>query len=177
MIRHPIVSSDRQRTALATQLALLALFLGSLLVVQFTYLDMSLSSSDLPEHVLDKISAYAPTPNPGHVAELLLAIGSLSLIFFMGFRDPQTYGLRRWTRRLSRHPHAQRLLSSLWMQVSGLGDYYLLIHPSLQSRQRRIYWRGRRMRNDLQKSTLKRFTNPASPSDFGLKFLPKLDVF
>ena len=165
-------SGDRRCTA-PPQFALLALFSGSLLVMQFAYLDMSLSSSDLPKHVLDELNAYAVfgntlALNPGHVVELLISVGSLLLIFFMGFRDPQTYGIRLWTRRLRRHPHAQRLLSSLWMQVSGLADYYLLIHPGLRSKQRRLYWRGRQMRHDSRNSTLRRFTNPASPSDFGL---------
>lgn len=172
METHPVVSSDRQRAALALQIALLALFLGSLIVVQFAYLDISLSSSDLPQDILDEISAYTIfgqtiTLNPEHVTELFLRAWFLLLIFLMAFVELQPYGLLRSNRRLRRHPHDQRLFSSMWMRMSGLVDY-CLIHCSFRFRQSHLYWRGQPMSHDSYKSPLKRFTNPAAPSGFGL---------
>ena len=172
------ISSDRRCTALASQFALLALFLGVSLIVVFAQLDASLSSSDLPKHVLDEINAYTIfghtlTLNPEHVTELLLRAWFLSLIFLLAFVELQPYGLRRWPRHLRRHPHAQRLFSSLCMRVSELLDYCLLIRRGFRFMQRHLYWRGQPMSHDSYKSKLKRFTNPAAPSNFGLKFQPK----
>ena len=79
--------------------------------------------------------------NPGHVAEFL-GVWLLSSIAFVRFADLNTYGLGRWTRRLRRHLHAQRLLSSLWMEESKLGDYYQTIRRGFRSRQRRPCRRG-----------------------------------
>ena len=143
--------SDPRYLACAVPVILLMLILGSVVVVQFTLLDIHLSSADLPKRALDGLTTYEilghPLKlNPGHVAEFFLGVWLLSSIAFVGLANLPTYGLQRWTRRLSEHPHAMRLLSSLWMQESELGDYYLLVNFGLRSGRRRAARRRRHAR-------------------------------
>ena len=155
------ILSDPRYLACAVPVILLALILGSVVVVQFTLLDIHLSSSDLPKRVLDGLTTYEilghPLKlNPGHVAEFFLGVWLLSSIAFVGLANLPTYGLQQWTKRLSDHPHAMRLLSSLWMQESKLGDYYLLINFGLRSGRRRAARRRRRMRHARYGERLRR---------------------
>ena len=128
---------------------LLIVFLPGLAVFgAFASLDATFSAWDLSKCILDELSTYEILGyemklNPRHVAEFALSFWVFPSAVFAGFANLNTYGLGRWTTRLRKHPHAQRLLSSLWMEESELTDYYLLIHRGFRSRQRRAYWRGR----------------------------------
>ena len=137
-----------QITASVSGVLLILFLAGPALFAVSAHIDAVISASCLPEHVLDEIAAYAilgyDMPlDPKQAADIIFNLWPLPSVVFAGFADLNTYGLGRWTTRLRKHPHAQRLLSSLWMEESELTDYYLLIHRGFRSRQRRAYWRGR----------------------------------
>ena len=141
------ILADPRFIAVVSTIVLFMFSAGLLLGMAHSQLYASFAASDLPECVLNAITAreifgYEVTLNPGHVATFFGTWASPS-VAFAGLANLQTYGLGRWTARLRDHPHAMRLLSSLWMQESELGDYYQLINCGFRSRQRRVGWRGR----------------------------------
>lgn len=140
--------AGRQLVAAVSAVLLITFMPGLLIFCTYAQLDAAFSASCLPEDVLAGIATreilgHQITLNPEHVASFVFSTWVLPSVVFAGFADLQTYGLRRWTRRLRRDRHAARLISSLWMQESKLGDYYQLIHRGFRSRQRRAYARGR----------------------------------
>lgn len=138
----------RRKVVLIVSGILLIVFLPGLAIFgTFASLDATFSAWDLPKCILDELATYEilgyeMNLNPRHVAALALSFWVFPSAVFVGFANLNTYGLGRWTRRLRRHAHAPRLLSSLWMEESKLGDYYQTIHRGFRSRQRRAYWRG-----------------------------------
>lgn len=141
----PHLFADPRFIAVMSSILLLMYPAGLALGVAHSQLYASFSASDLPQCVLDEILkreifGYEITLDPGDVATFFGAWASPS-VAFAGLANLQTYGLGRWTARLRNHPHAMRLLSSLWMQEARLGDYYQLINCSFRSRQRRVGWR------------------------------------
>lgn len=143
----PNILADPRFRAVVSTIVLLMFPAGLVLGVVHSQLYASFAASDLPECVLNAITVreifgYEITLNPGHMATFFGTWVSPSVVF-AGLADLKTYGLDRWTTRLRNHPHAIRLLSSLWMQESRLDDYYQLINCGFRSRQRRIGWHGR----------------------------------
>lgn len=145
--KHHILA--RQKVVVIVSGVLLIVFLPGLAIFgAFASLDATFSAWDLSKCILDELATYEILGhemklNPRHVAEFALSFWVFPSAVFAGFANLNTYGLGRWTRRLYRHPHAQRLLSSLWMQKAELGDYYQTVHRGFRSRQRLPCWRGR----------------------------------
>lgn len=144
-----------------SKILLISIPAGLALFCVYALLYASFSTVDLPKDIFDEIVrseifGQEVTLDPKSIANFFLNVWVLPSVVFAGFATLKTYGLQRCTKLLSDHPHAMRLLSSLWMQESELGDYYLLVNFGLRSGRRRAGRRRRRMRRARYGERLKR---------------------